>query len=201
MPVPESISYDAAADWELMRAYAQHASQAAFSEVVRRYVDFVYSMSLRRTGGDAHLAEDVTQAVFLILATKARTISPGVILSGWLHNTTRYASANALKRESRRRRHERAAREQSGEPPMNNPPAVRHDDAADWEAVAPLLETALDRLGSSERDAVLLRFIQGKSHRDVGEAMGISEDAARKRIERALARLRSFFVSRGVTVP
>ena len=80
---------------------------------------------------------------------------------------------------------------------MNTTPAARHDESADWEAVAPLLESALDRLGAPDRDAVLLRFIQGKSHRDVGQAMGISEDAARKRIERALTRLRDFFNSRG----
>jgi RNA polymerase sigma factor (sigma-70 family) len=191
-------------DWRLMREYAAGASQAAFAEVARRYVDFVYSTALRRVGGDAHLADDVTQAVFLILARKAHTIGRGVILSGWLHRTTGFAAANAIKRESRRRRHERAACElmpERREEVLMADRANDANDAADWDAVAPLLDGALDRLGAGERDAVLLRFIQGKSHRDVGAAMGISEDAARKRIERALGRLRRFFVARGVAVP
>jgi RNA polymerase sigma factor (sigma-70 family) len=200
--MPDSDPLEGVADWQLLRRYAEGGSQAAFADLVRRYVDFVYSMALRRTWGDCHLAEDVTQAVFVLLARKAGTVGRSVILPGWLHRATRYVAANALKRESRRRRHERAAGTTAPkEAQMSVPPAGRPDDSADWESVAPLLETALDHLGATDRDAVLLRFIRGKSHRDVGEAMGISEDAARKRVERALTRLRNFFAARGVWIP
>jgi RNA polymerase sigma factor (sigma-70 family) len=193
-------------DWELLRQYVEAGSQAAFAEVVRRYLDFVYSTALRRTGRDAHLAEDVTQAVFMILAQKARTIRAGVVLSGWLHHTTRYAAANALKGEARHERRKRALRDaaegrRGGEDTfMSETSESVGGDGGDWEAVAPLLDYALDRLGATDRDAVLLRFIHGKSHRDVAEAIGVTEEAARKRIERAIVRMREYFVARGVSV-
>jgi RNA polymerase sigma factor (sigma-70 family) len=189
-------------DWELLRQYVQDGSQPAFAEVVRRYLDFVYSTALRRTGRDAHLAEDVTQAVFMILAQKARTIRPGVVLSGWLHHTARFAAANALKREARHRRRRQALRDATPREDAIMSESNQHaGGGGDWEAIAPLLDRALDRLAAADRDAVLLRFIHGKSHRDVGQAIGITEEAARKRIERAVVRLREFFVARGVTVP
>src|SRR5688572_5110080 len=191
-------------DWELLRDYARTGCDAAFAEVVRRYVDFVYSTALRRAHRDRHLAEDVTQAVFLILSRKAGTIRPGVVLSGWLHRAAGYAAANALKREYRHRRRRQALLESmSGQEPTAMPEhsATEGRESAEWEMIAPLLDGALDRLRRRDRDAVLLRFMQGKSHREVGEAIGITEEAARKRIGRALARLREFFVAKGVTVP
>jgi RNA polymerase sigma factor (sigma-70 family) len=190
-------------DWELLREYAKTRSDAAFAELVRRYIDFVYSTALRRTHRDTHLAEDITQAVFVILARKAGTIRAGVVLSGWLHRAARYVAANALRREYRHDRRRQALRDSI---PRQEPTAMpdqssANDSAPDWEAVAPLLDVALDRLRQRDRDAVLLRFMQGMSHREIGQAIGITEEAARKRTERALSRLREFFVARGVSVP
>ena len=187
-------------DWELLREYAKTRSDAAFAELVRRYIDFVYSTALRRTHRDTHLAEDITQAVFVILARKAGTIRAGVVLSGWLHRAARYVAANALRREYR---HNRRRQSLCDSMPRQEPVAMPDQTHAtdDWEAVAPLLDTALDRLRQRDRDAVLLRFMQGMSHREIGQAIGITEEAARKRIERAVSRLRDFFVAKGVSVP
>src|SRR5688572_21412927 len=196
--MPHSDPNDQPDDWQLLRQYADAASHPAFEQLVRRYVDFVYSMARRRTANDPHLP----QAVFVLLSQKARTLGRAVILSGWLHHATRHVAANALKRESRRKRHERAAAfAQPARESHMHPPATRHDESADWEAVAPLLETALDHLAAPDRNPLRLRFIRGQSHRDVGHAMRIAQDAARNRVERALPRLRNFFASRGVTLP
>jgi RNA polymerase sigma factor (sigma-70 family) len=195
-------------DHDLLRDYVTTGAQDAFAELVRRHVDLVYGAARRQVGRDAHLAEDVTQAVFLMLATKARAgaIGPNVVLAGWLYNATRYAAANATKIEARRRHHERKGslmtrptHDVDGAPIAPADPAADAD--APWTNIAPLLDGALAKLAAADRDAVLLKYIQGKSHRDVGHAMGVSEEAARKRVHRALARLRTLLARRGVAVP
>lgn len=188
-------------DIELIRRYADERSQDAFAELVRRHVDFVYSVAVRQTH-NRDLAQDVAQAVFIILAKKAGRLRANTVLSNWLFCATRYTAANALKMEARRRHYEHRkmamTREEST---ATNADRVSNALPEQWSAIAPLLDSALTALGRRDREAVLLRFIEGKSHRDVAGALGLSEDAARKRVSRAIEQLRSFFQSRGVVVP
>ena len=94
-------------DHQLLRRYANDCCEAAFAELVSRYVNLVYSAALRRAGGDAHLAQDVAQLVFTDLARKARTLSREIVLAGWLHRATRFAAAQLIRGERRRQRRER----------------------------------------------------------------------------------------------
>jgi len=178
-------------DRQLLRGYVADGSEAAFGELVARYVNLVYSAALRRTGGDAHLAQEVAQLVFTDLARKARSLPANVVLAGWLHRATRYAAAQLLRAERRR-----AAREQEALT-MN---ALAPEPTADWEQIRPLLDQALDELGSNDRDALILRFFEQRSLAEVGVALGSNEDAARKRVARALEKLRGIFTKRGVTL-
>jgi len=178
-------------DLELLREFARQRSESAFSTLVGRYVNLVHSAACRQVR-DAQLAEEVTQAVFLILARKAGVIGPGVVLSGWLIRTTHFTAANALRREERRQQLEREAM-------MAMSDGSEHDDA--WVRVAPLLDEALAGLRDKERDAVVLRFMERRSFREVGEALGLSEDTAQKRVSRALEKLRSFLGRRGGMIP
>lgn len=177
-------------DHQLLRRYATERSEAAFGELVARYVNLVYSAALRQTGGDAHLAQDVAQVVFSDLARKAGSISDAVVLAGWLHRATRFAAHQLLRVEQRRRAREHEAVIMNGRAPNSGP---------DWEQIHPLLDEALDRLNRADRDALLLRFFDQRSLAEVGAALGSNEDAARKRITRALERLRRFLARRGAT--
>ena len=176
-------------DMALVREYAASQSEHAFEQLVARHLDMVHSAALRRVG-DAHLAEEVTQAVFIILARKAASLGAQTILSGWLYRTTRYATADALKIQRRRQQREQEAHMQSL---MNEP---QTDET--WQQIAPLLETAMDSLGERDRNAVVLRYLDGKSLSEVGTSLGVSEDAAKMRVNRALEKLRKIFSKRGV---
>jgi RNA polymerase sigma factor (sigma-70 family) len=182
-------------DMALLREYARHNSEEAFATLVSRHVNLVHSVALRQVR-DPHLAEEITQAVFIILARKADKLSPHTVLPGWLCRTARYASANALTIQRRRQHREQEAHMQSL---LNRsggdalPPA---DET--WPHIAPLLDSALETLGRKDHDAVVLRFFEGRSLNEVGQALGASEEAAKKRVSRALEKLRKFFTKRGV---
>ncbi len=179
-------------DMELVREYATRQSEPAFETLVARYVNLVYSAGLRQVA-DPHLAEEVTQAVFIILARKARSLGPKTILPSWLHRAACFVAADALKVRRRRAQREQEAHMQS----LLNEPSPGTEDA--WPQIAPLLDTAIAGLHEQERHAIVLRFFENRSLAEVGRALGANEDAARMRVNRALEKLRKFFTKRGVS--
>ncbi|HTR40737.1 MAG TPA: sigma-70 family RNA polymerase sigma factor [Pseudomonadales bacterium] len=176
-------------DQQLLRDYAGKQSDAAFAELVRRHVDLVYSAALRMVC-DAHLAKDVTQGVFVALSQNARQLADRAVLSGWLHRTARNIAANTVRSEVRRR-----AREQEAAA-MNE---LQLSEAT-WDIIAPCLDEALGELSEEDRDALLLRYFERKSGREIAGVLGTSEDAANKRVSRAVERLREIFSKRRVAV-
>jgi RNA polymerase sigma factor (sigma-70 family) len=178
-------------DMELVREYASHQSESAFETLVSRHVNLVYSAALRQVR-NPHLAEEITQAVFVVLARKAGALSPNTILPGWLYRTTRYACADALKMARRRLRREKEAQMEAV--------VDQSESDAQWELLSPLLDEAMARLRDKDRDAIVLRYFQNKSLQEVGEALGVEERAAQKRVDRALEKLRTMFAKRGVTL-
>jgi RNA polymerase sigma factor (sigma-70 family) len=176
-------------DIALLKQYADENSESAFAELVTRYVNLVYSAALR-SGGNAHAAEEITQAVFIILAGKANQLSRHAVLSGWLYQTARLTAANYLRTEFRRQNREQEAYMQAI---LNEP------DSEAWRQIAPLLDDAMGWLGEKDRNAIVLRFFENKNLSEVGAALGASEDAAKMRVNRALEKLRKFFTKRGVT--
>jgi uncharacterized protein (TIGR03435 family) len=177
-------------DMALLREYATNKSEAAFAELVSRRVGFVYSAALRQVR-DPHQAEEVTQAVFIILAHKAGRMREGTSVLGWLFKTTRFAALAQVRAAAKRQQREQEAHMQSiiQEQPVPDPV---------WEQLSPLLDEALARLGEADRQAVLLRFFEKKSLVEVGHVLGTGEDTARKRVSRALDKLRKQFSKRGV---
>ncbi len=178
-------------DQQLLCDYAAHRSDAAFAELVRRHVDLVYSAALRMVC-DAHLAQDVTQGAFVALAQSAGRLAGHPVLSGWLHRTAQNLAANIVRSEVRRRAHEQEAA-------AMNQLLVAGTDAS-WEVIAPHLDAALGELNETERDAVLLRYFERKSARDMAEILGTSEDTAQKRVSRAVERLRELLSKRRLTI-
>lgn len=176
-------------DLALLRDYARNHSEDAFSALVSRHVNLVYSVALRQVG-DAGLAEEITQAVFIILARKAGSLGDKTILGGWLCRTARYVSANAATIQRRRQRREQEAFMQTV---LNEPEANET-----WRQIAPLLDAAMEKLGQKDHDALVLRFFEDKNFAEVGTVLGTSEDAAKMRVSRALEKLRKFFFKRGV---
>lgn len=179
-------------DWQLLRQFIEHDSQEAFAALTAQYLNLVYSVC-RRELDDAETAEDVTQAVFLILARKAPTLRRTVVLSGWLFQTARFAARNARLQVQRRAAYEQRAAEVMQQQPKG-------EDAA-WSEIEPLLNRSLAALKEGERQCVLLRFFQGLSFAEAGAALGLSEEAARKRLTRALEKMRRFFEKGGVIAP
>ena len=176
---------------ELVRQYATSRSEEAFAALVTRHVNLVYSVALRQLR-DSHMAEEVTQAVFIILARKARSLGPRTILPAWLCRTAQYAVADALRAQRRRQRREQEAYMQSLlDQPESKP--------ASWTDFAPLLDSAMAALGEKDHSALVLRFFEGKDLKQVAAALGVSETAAKTRVSRAVEKLRAYFQKRGVT--
>lgn len=179
-----------APDAMLLEQFARNQSEMAFAALVKRHISLVYSVALRKTG-NLEQAQDVTQAVFIILARKAGSLGAKTVLPGWLYHTARLTAANARRAEIRRIRHEQEAFMQSS---MNE---AAPDEL--WRELSPLLEDALAAMTASDRDALVLRYFQSLSLAEVGAALGINESVAQKRVSRALEKLRCFFARRGVS--
>lgn len=177
-------------DHELLADFARNGSETAFATLASRHLSLVYSAALRFTG-NPHQAEEIAQAVFIILARKAGKLSPRVLLSGWLYQTARLTAANFIKGESRRRHREQEVYMQS---------ALHEPESRAWEQIAPLLDEAMGALGDTDRNAVVLRYFENRTAAEIGAALRMNEETARRRVNRALEKLRKTFTKRGVSL-
>jgi RNA polymerase sigma factor (sigma-70 family) len=176
-------------DPELLRQFARTNSQDAFAELVKRHVNLVYSAALRQVNGDGHLAKDVSQMVFADLARKAGSLSRRETLTGWLYTSAHFAAAKIVRGENRRRdREEKFMREPTNE----NAPEL------DWKKIRPTLDDAMHELKEADREAILLRYFENQPFVQVGAKLGLNENAARMRVERALDKLRAILAKRGI---
>lgn len=176
-------------DRQCVAEFCRNGSESAFRQLVERHLSLVYSAAMRMVNGDAHLAQDITQLVFSNLARKARSLPANVLLAGWLHRDTRFTALEWLRKEHRRAEREREAA------------AMRELESADeveWSHLRPALDGVLDELADDDRHALLLRYFEQQSLEQVGDALGIAEDAARKRTSRALEKLRGALARRGI---
>jgi RNA polymerase sigma factor (sigma-70 family) len=182
-----------ASDAQLLRAYVEHGHEAAFREIVIRHTDAVYSAALRQVNSP-DLACDVAQSVFTDLARKAaslaRMLETNASLIGWLYRSTRFAALNQRRDDHRRQARERLAMQHFDPAP---------EPAPEWERIGPVLDGAMSQLGDEDREALLLRFLQRHNFRAIGQLLGLSDDAAQKRVSRALEKLRVHLTSQGVT--
>lgn len=180
------------ADAVLLRRYVEENADDAFRDLVSRHLNFVYSAALRQVNGDAHLAQDVAQLVFTDLARKAATLNNRPVLAGWLFVSTRYAAAKLVRHERRRQTREQEAF-------TMNDGLENNEAACDWARVKPVLDDALSELNEADREAILLRFFEGRPFAEVGERLRLTENTARMRVERALNKLRSRLMRNGVS--
>lgn len=179
-------------DAELLRLFAHERVETAFAEVVRRHLGLVYAVARRQVGGDAHLAQDVTQRVFIDLARKAAALAEREVLGGWLFRSAQFTAIDAVRAERRRRTREAEAQSMQQ---ANQDPAA----ADEWEKLRPVLDEAVGALGNGERDTLVLRFFEGRAWAEIGQRLQVSEAAARMRGERALEKLRQLLANRGIT--
>ncbi len=176
----------------LLHRYVADRSEPAFTELVRQHIDLVYSAALRQVNGDAAAAQDITQAVFTDLARKAPRLLRHPSLTGWLYTSARYLSAKARRTEQRR-----VAREQEAYA-MNQLLQTTDSDPA-WQELRPVLDDAMHDLSADDREAVLLRYFERRPIAEIGSRLGLTEDTARKRVDRALDKLRAGLARRGIT--
>jgi RNA polymerase sigma factor (sigma-70 family) len=179
---------------QLLRAYAETGSEPAFRQLVEHHVGLVFGTALRRVGGDAHLAQDIVQTVFIDLAVGTRRLGKLRAedircLAAWLHHHTCLKAAEILRSERRR-----ALREHTVA--MTVPEA--HESGPDWRDLAPVLDGALGELSAEDRQAVLLRFFEQRDWRSIGQSLGLGDDAVQKRVARALEKLRVQLQRRGI---
>ena len=179
-------------DAELLRLYVEERSESAFAQLVNEHLNLVYSAAMRETNGDRGLAEDVAQAVFTELAHKSHGLLGHPSLAGWLYTTVRHVSANLRRSDQRRRCREKEVQS------MNELLSQNAPDQA-WQEIRPVLDDALHELHEEDRAAVILRVLENRSFRDVGAALGLQENAARMRVDRALDKLRGLLARRGIT--
>ena len=180
-----------ATDTDLLRSYARDRSESAFTELVQRHINLVHSAALREAHGDASMAEDVTQAVFAELARKASSLFRHPALAGWLYTCVRQMAANVRRAEDRRQRREQEAQ-------TMNELLTSDPSESVWRQVQPVLDDAMHELGEADRTAVVLRFFDERSLKEVGLALGLTENAARMRVDRALEKLQRLLSNRGV---
>lgn len=176
---------------QLLADYSEKNSQEAFRELVTLYIGMVHSSAVRLVNGDTHRAQDIVQTVFADLARHARTVSTEATIGGWLHRRTCHVAATVMRTERRRENRERQAVE------MN---ALHENPDEALAQVAPVLDEAIDELNAQDRHAIMLRFFEHCDLRTIGEALGSNEDAAQKRIARALEKLRFLLARRGVAL-
>ncbi len=176
-------------DLDLLGQFTREQSQDAFTALVNRHLNLVYSAALRQVRSP-QLAEEVCQLVFTHLAFNAAKLNPRTILTAWLYQVTRHAATDLVRRESRRQAREQIAFQMSD---MNDP-------SPGWTHIEPLLDEAMQSLDDADRTAILLRYFENKSLQEVGQALGASEDAAQKRVSRALERLRGVLSKRKIAV-
>ena len=179
-------------DTELLRRYVENGSEPAFAELVRKLLNLVYSAALRETQGDTGLAEDVTQAVFHELARKASSLVRHPALSSWLYTSVRLFAANVRRSEQSRQRREQEVFAMSELNENESPESV-------WQQVRPALDDAMHDLSEKDRTAVILRFFEGRNLSEIGQTLGLRENAARMRVDRALEKLRTLLSKRGIT--
>jgi RNA polymerase sigma factor (sigma-70 family) len=172
----------------LLAEYARNGSEKAFREIVDCYIDLVYSTALRMVDGDSHRAKDISQVVFVNLARTAAKLSPNVMLGGWLHRYTCFVVLNVLRQERRRQTHEKQAVEMNA-----------LSDSTDFSSLAPMLDEAVNELEELDRTAILLRFYEQRDFRSIGETIGVNDDAARMRVNRALEKLQLALKKHGLT--
>jgi RNA polymerase sigma factor (sigma-70 family) len=177
-------------DMELVRQYARCKSEEAFATLVSRHVGLVYSVALRQVR-DPSLAEEITQTVFIILARKAGSLGSNTVISGWLYRTARYAASKALTLRRRRQNREQEAYMQS---------QLTGTETDTWREIEPLLETAMGQLGERDHNALVLRFFEDRSFKDISSVLSTSEAGAKMRVNRALEKLRKLFIKRGLTL-
>lgn len=177
-------------DWQLIQDYALRQSETAFRALVARHAGLVYASALRQVG-EASLAEEVSQSVFILLSRKAGSLRRGTVLSGWLFQTTRFVATRAMRSELRRRRREQEA--------FVMQQLDSNDDV--WTRIAPLVDEALADLGGTDRDAILLRYVEGRSLREVSTMLGVTEEAAKKRVSRGVEKLRQNLRRSGTAIP
>jgi len=181
-----------AEDNVLLREFAPKGSQAAFDELVRRHVGLVYHAALRQLGGDTHAAQDVTQEVFLHLARRAGQVVRHPTLAGWLYQTSHYKTREWMRAQHRWRTRQRTAQALH----LQNAPA---EFAGDWDRVRPWLDEAMMELGRIDREAIIQRYFLGRSYAEIGAELGLSDDSAQKRVDRALEKLRRSLARRGLS--
>jgi RNA polymerase sigma factor (sigma-70 family) len=179
-------------DGELLRRYVSARCENAFAALVRRHLALVYNVALRKVGGDSHLAEDITQRVFADLAAKSAILQRHPAITGWLFTGTHYAAAQVVRTERRRKEREQKVH-------LMEALSTESTAAVDWEQLRPLLDTLVLALPARDRDALLLRYFEGRSFAEVGARLQLTDHGARARVDRAVEKLRAMLARRGIT--